>query len=877
MMAVRDFRDFSVGKHDFPETLRKNGVDHSPLHEGVRDMDEWNSRIVSFAKMHDIDYYTMRQVEGAAFEHLVECVIERYGNDEGKVDSINVGATQRGEVGIDLIAETHDGKAHLHQCKFIRETSHHLGSDDIKTFDQSEIKSDRGVRKTLWTTARGLNPQARKNYRGMVDEIGIDWLRETLDGDDGFWTGVYARSLGATPGRRIGDIDAGTLDFTNREYQRKALETFRDEILKNPNDLKGRYVYPTGAGKTLIESLILNHQIERNDGFGVHVVVAPRIALLTQLMREYRNYIGDKYDQIGFHSNDHKNEGREYDKDLNLSVQRKTTDENKVMREVERARRSNVPLVIFSTYHSLHKLVKDDVLFETMIADESQYCISRNFFRSVQSICAKAKLYFTATEYHGSEDMGERRNNNERAFGKILGEKAIQELVELGILAEPKLHLLVANSREADPDIVDVDETKDDAIARHLVCLAKNIATKQREIVNDNLWAKTLFSCRSATHVRVIASGPNLKKLKDAVPGHAIFTIVSNSAPKIDGKSVNRGEFLQRLKDHDGNALIFHYDILAEGIDVDGITGVAILRKTRQAKTLQTIGRCLRPFKADPSLKPHAYISVPVIDGKEDYSDLLENVVTRMLTCGLDVNADEIMYSNDCEGPSLESRPEPRPEPPTPEVAIVQDEFEFVRHKFIEIKRSAEAEVEEQEHRVVMTQEVTGEFIDDLLSGYYRQGGKPLKEALTSLRNRHCIVDEAWTTGQRPIKESKSRPVTPLRMVKRHVDRVGDIAGKPTLTFNVEYVPYLKEKGANVVLATREHCEYTKNLAESRVIETEYLTLEAVMKRGLKFDVVIGNPPYQESKGSGSPIWQDFVKKGLDILSEGGGRLQKLP
>ena len=131
------------------------------------------------------------------------------------------------------------------------------------------------------------------------------------------------------------------------------------------------------------------------------------------------------------------------------------------------------PLVIFSTYHSLHKLVRDDLLFETMIADESQYCISRNFFRSVQSICAKAKLYFTATEYHGSEDKGERRNNNERAFGKILGEAAIQDLVDSGILAEPKLHLLVANSRDADPDIVDVDETKDDAIASILYALPR--------------------------------------------------------------------------------------------------------------------------------------------------------------------------------------------------------------------------------------------------------------------------------------------------------------------------------------------------------------------------------------------------------------------
>ena len=871
-MSVKDFRDYRVGKHDFPLVLNKNGIDFGLLHQGVRDVDEWIKRVVKLAKANDIDDYTLQQVEGAAFEHLIECVIERYGTDEEDVNSLNVGATRRGEPGIDLIAETHDGKAHLHQCKFIGKAGHSLGMAEIDSFDQTEIRSDAGVRKTLWTTAKGVNSQVQMNHRGVIQYLAIDWLRETLDGDDGFWEGIYAGSLGlgAASERKIGEIDAGKLDFTNREYQQKALERFKKEIAANPGDLKGRFVYPTGAGKTLIESLILNHQIERNNGFGVHVVVAPRIALLTQLMREYRNYIGDKYDQIGFHSNDQKNEGHDYDKYLNLSIQRKTTDEKKVMREVKRARQNDVPLVIFSTYHSLHKLVRDDLSFETMLADESQYCISRNFFRSVQSIDSKVKLYFTATEYHGSEDMGERRNNNEKAFGKILGEKAIQALVDNGILAEPKLHLLVANSREADPDIIDIDETKDDAIARHLVCLAKNIAMKQREIVNDALWAKTLFSCRSATHVRVIASGNNLNMLKAAIPDHTVFTIVSNSAPKIDGKAVNRGQFLQRLKDHEGNALIFHYDILAEGIDVDGITGVAILRKTRQAKTLQTIGRCLRPFKANPSLKPHAFVSVPVIDGKEDYSGLLENVVTRMLTCGLEVNADTIIYDNSRDVQDTEPRHKPAPIDPPSEVPIAQEEFEFVRHRLIEIKRNAQEEIEEQEHKVVLTQEVTKGFIDDLLCGVYRPGGKPLKKALASVRSRHCIVEEIWTEGQRRIRDSEMRPVTPLHIVRSHVDRLGDISGRLTLALNVEYVSYLKEKGAKVTLATREYCEATRNLAESQVIEAEYLTLEAVMEKGLKFDVVIGNPPYQETGGSGNAIWQEFVEVGLKVLVDGG-------
>ena len=36
------------------------------------------------------------------------------------------------------------------------------------------------------------------------------------------------------------------------------------------------------------------------------------------------------------------------------------------------------------------------------------------------------------------------------------------------------------------------------------------------------------------------------------------------------------------------------------------------------------------------------------------------------------------------------------------------------------------------------------------------------------------------------------------------------------------------------------------------------------------FDAVIGNPPYQESANSGSPIWQDFAMLGIEMLDDGG-------
>ena len=890
-----------VREHAFAQKVKEWRFDPSPLHDGVRDIDAWIDRVGRFARANKADGYNSEQIKGDAFEHLVQCAIERYGHDAEEVDSVSIGAPHEGYPGMDLLGRTNAGKSHAHQCKFKSGgKANKLGMDDIDSFSKFELEP--GSRKTLWTTANGINAQVEKSLRNHVQVLDINWLRDTLDGDDVFWKEVYAAKFGASIEHRNGLIDDGKLNFANpdRGYQLEALKTFEEEVTKTPHSLKGRYVYPTGAGKTLIESLILHHQLKRHDGFGLHVIIAPRIALLTQLMREFREFVGDKYGQIGFHSGDSDYDGSDYDRILNLTVQRKTTKIEKVLSEVERSRRDNFPLVIFSTYHSLHKLVRDDMPFETMIADESQYCISKRYFESVQQINSKVKLYFTATERRA--ETGTRRNNNVAAFGEILGQEFIEVLVNRNILAEPRLLLVIGNSGDfKDGSTPDIDE--ESAIASHLIDLAGHIAEQQREKVNDALPAKTLFACQSAKDVRIILGEKNLQSLMDRVKeidpdrGHAVFTISSKTGAKVDGRRVSRGEFLKRLGEHRGNALVFHHDILSEGIDIDGVTGVAILRNMRHAKTLQTIGRCLRPYKEDPSLKPHAFVSVPVINGKTLESDLLENTIRQMLTSGLDVNYEEIdIKFLDKEpplpspGPGSNGNGDSGPGGDQSGLDLWQKLLTEVRYKTKILTERVREEWEEEEQKVMLTQEVTPDFVDDLLDGKYESGQKPLKEDLVTCRNQHHIVERVWETGRlresKPLKakggskppkakeESKPmRPLTPWSIVKEHVDRIEGIDGKQVLTYNIEYVPYLKERGANVVLATKWFCEDTKTLAESQVIEAEYLELDMVMKRDMKFDIVVGNPPYQERKeghAQSKSIWPEFVECSLKILKEDG-------
>lgn len=739
-----------------------------------------------------------------------------------------------------------------------------------------------GYKMTFWTTCKGVSKNVQNASPDLI-VFGIDWLGDTLGSSEDFWDDVYGKSLNAVPKPRVGRISEMHEDtIIPRDYQQAALDKFVEKV-KKEETFKGRYIYPTGAGKTLIESLILNHQIDTSPK-EAHLVVAPRIALLIQLMQEFREFVGDKYVPIGLHSGSDEPEAD--DIDWMRRTQRNTTNEEVVKGEIKRARRMGKPAVIFSTYHSLHKLTrkigKFTFSFNTMIADESQYCVAENYFEQIQNIDAKIKLYFTATERHYVMKDGSKArksNDNEEVFGKRIASETVRDLVNRGILVEPILHLMLGAPK--------FDKKNKKTIQGTLIAEAQHIANAQRKLVNRKLHSKTLFACREAANVEVIVdtknSNRNLKKLKRMVPDHTIFTIISKKpfGAMVDGRSVSRKSFLDQLKDCDGSALIFHYNILSEGIDIDGITGVAILRRMGDAKMMQTIGRCLRPFKKDPKLKPYSYISVPIIDDDIHKSENLEEIVRKIIDSGLEIDAEKVVITDARNGNGGNGKKKKKKKKRTEGAELTQTELDIFRHELMRILNSETKKAEDDYHLGMLHSTFTDDVMKEIFNGKYPSSRyatpaysapKQLDDHLGSYHDRYFVVSKAWSQGKM-FESTGKRPITPLRIIKKHADRLGDISGKLTLAFNIEYVPYLREKGANVILATRNECEATKNLAESQVIGVEYLTLGEVMKKGLKFDIVIGNPPYQELKPGytkSQAIWNEFVENAHKILKRGG-------
>ena len=212
-----------------------------------------------------------------------------------------------------------------------------------------------------------------------------------------------------------------------RPHQIDALEAMWD------ND-KGQIIVPTGGGKTMC--MIDDALLYLTGRSKTIVVVAPRILLAEQLSSEFLEKI-DNVEVLHVHSGDthHFN----------------TTNVDMISQWHER----NGNKIIFTTYHSLNRLVEADVDVDVIYFDEAHNSVQKNFIESVEfySLYAKRCYFFTATPKH-SKTPFKVGMNDEDIYGKVLINVPAPELVEQGFILSPKV------------TIKKIDET-DDSRFRH--------------------------------------------------------------------------------------------------------------------------------------------------------------------------------------------------------------------------------------------------------------------------------------------------------------------------------------------------------------------------------------------------------------------------
>jgi superfamily II DNA or RNA helicase len=434
-----------------------------------------------------------------------------------------------------------------------------------------------------------------------------------------------------------------------RDYQKESVNV-------SMKASKGIICLPTGSGKTAVQSAILMRDAKKNKGHRVYMILAPRIVLSYQLMKEYFkdfNEAGIECWYAGLHSGrtvDIKEFEEHRNGDIQFQSIQVTTSRSIISEEIQKAKDKNIPIIIFGTYHSADRAPGS---FDIVICDEAHYLVSDQFEELVKidGIQSNKIIFFTATMQTTSSDTGKGMNNQER-FGKVLLQRIPREMIHAGYMVRPRMHVIK----------FDKAMTKEDLIENAGKIVSE--AFSQHEYITRRT-GKIFVTCTGTPMLEAILKSPDIKILKKR-RGVSVYATASdpNVGNQIDGVHYNRQEFLSRLKkDGDDNGkemIILHIDILTEGIDVPGITAILPFRSLKKSKFIQTLGRAsrmspddLEAFEngeythtnLDSMLKPYSWILIPDIEGEDSAQDI-KDLVKELRTYGFDPRED-IFISNE--------------------------------------------------------------------------------------------------------------------------------------------------------------------------------------------------------------------------------------
>ena len=442
----------------------------------------------------------------------------------------------------------------------------------------------------------------------------------------------------------------------------------RDAVTKTMFYNRGIVCMPTGVGKTYCQASMIADDIVKNIGqFRMYVVNAPRILLSYQLLKEVYGFLINLNIEARYmfvHSG-----GATDEKELELVRKNSdvpfsqigasiSTDNIRLM--MEKANEQNLPLIFFSTYNSADKIevarresgIKQSI--SMVLNDEAHYLVQEQFHDILTTLPAPRCYFFTATMIHTPSDKG-RGMNNEELYGKVLYAMLPIEAIALGKMVRPRLHIVTTEG------IYNTDDYN-----RSLNKIISDTFRQHENVLNKtNQCPKMLISTKGTQDIRDFLNSGECRELRNQGVGIYAVSSTEEIGNQINGEQVRRPEFLKRLKvdgeDKTKKLIVLHYDILAEGIDVSGFTGIMPLRTLSKSKFLQTYGRSARPDKQDRIRldsgeitvndldklnKPYSYIMIPnIIHSNEDDKANMTELITELRTYGFNPSEDIVSSS----------------------------------------------------------------------------------------------------------------------------------------------------------------------------------------------------------------------------------------
>ena len=359
---------------------------------------------------------------------------------------------------------------------------------------------------------------------------------------------------------------------TLRPHQKKAL----NEMLAYD---KGQVIIPTGGGKTMcmIHDIIENQKYIDNGS--TIVVLAPRILLAEQLCKEFLEVIDTTHTHVmQVHSGDVEFFSSTKPEQIHLFA--------------NTARTAGENVIIFTTYHSLHRLVEADIEVNTIYFDEAHNSVQRNFFPATEFFSNDSDrcYFFTATPKH-SLSIFKPGMNDPEVYGQVICNIPAPQLVKEGYILPPK----VVIQQLPQGDFKQSDE--------------KNLL----DTIDANSLNKILIAARSTKQIlRMVSQSDFCQQLHER--GYNWMYITSKTGAIINGKKVSREEFFKTLNAWGQDStrfVVMHHSILSEGINVKGLEAVLFMRNMNYIGISQSIGRVIRLGGAE---KTFGLVCVPVFD-----------------------------------------------------------------------------------------------------------------------------------------------------------------------------------------------------------------------------------------------------------------------
>ena len=360
------------------------------------------------------------------------------------------------------------------------------------------------------------------------------------------------------------------MTLTLRPHQQRALNALHQNSI-------GQCIFPTGGGKTLVGIMDAKRRFEVKYPRTI-IVVAPRILLAEQLCSEYMEHITNA-NVLHVHSGETKHF--------------KTTKSDRIKLFVDMCQTVREHVIIFTTYHSLHRIQEADIAVDTIYFDEAHNSVQRHFFPATEYFSNKAdRAYFFTATRKTSVTINKPGMNDHAVYGDVICRVSAPELVEGGYILPPKVKV--------------IDMNKVDKKSLNPMIESNNIIKS----IDDINIKKILVCAKTTKQLVTIFQTDFAYQLEQR--GYSYLYITAKTGAVIDGKKVSREVFFETLnawgKDTDKKFVVLHRSILSEGINVSQLEAVIFMRNMDVIELTQTIGRVLRKGGAE---KTYGFCIVP--------------------------------------------------------------------------------------------------------------------------------------------------------------------------------------------------------------------------------------------------------------------------